>query len=148
MALADDANRYIDGAKPWVVIKEKGREAEVHATCTQGINLFRVLMAYLAPVMPFTADRAAEFLGSPVADWQSIDVPLLGTSLNAFQPLLMRIDPIKVSAMVEDWQNVVKGKQHRSDALQEQPKKRAPARTANKDHAGDNLNEHPRQGAG
>jgi len=102
MSLADDANRYIDGEKPWLVIKEKGREAEVRAVCTQGINLFRVLMAYLAPVMPFTAGRAAEFLGSPVTDWQCIDAPLLGISLNAFQPLLMRIDPIKVGAMVED----------------------------------------------
>jgi len=102
MSLADEANRYIDGEKPWLLIKEKGREAEVHAVCTQGINLFRVLMTYLAPVMPFTADRAGDFLGSPVADWRSIDAPLLGVSMNSFQPLLMRIDPLKVSAMVED----------------------------------------------
>jgi len=102
MSLADEANRYIDGEKPWLVIKEKGREAEVQAVCTQGINLFRVLITYLAPVMPFTADRAGEFLGGPVTDWRSIDAPLLAVSLNAFQPLLMRIDPIKVTAMIED----------------------------------------------
>ena len=102
MALADEANRYIDEKKPWVMIKETGREAEVQAVCTQGINLFRVLIAYLAPVIPFTADKASAFLGVDVADWGSLGEPLLDTTLNAFQPLLMRVDPVKVEAVVED----------------------------------------------
>ena len=49
MKLADEANRYIDEEKPWVQIKEEGRESHVQAVCTQGINLFKVLMTYLAP---------------------------------------------------------------------------------------------------
>jgi methionyl-tRNA synthetase len=102
MALADEANRYIDEKKPWVMIKEAGREAEVQAVCTQGLNLFRVLIAYLAPVIPFTADKASAFLGVDVADWGSLGEPLLDTTLNAFQPLLMRVDPVKVEAVVED----------------------------------------------
>jgi methionyl-tRNA synthetase len=101
MALADEANRYIDDEKPWQQIKEGGREAEVHGVCSQGINLFRVLITLLAPVLPFTADRAAAFLGTPVDDWQAIDEPLLGAALNTFQPLLTRVDPVKVQAMVE-----------------------------------------------
>ncbi len=52
MALADQANRYIDDHKPWVMIKEEGREAEVQAVCTQGINLFRGLITLLAPDHP------------------------------------------------------------------------------------------------
>jgi len=102
MALADEANRYIDEEKPWQAIKEEHRQQEVHAVCTQGINLFRVLMAYLAPVLPFTAERAAAFLGAAVNDWRLIDEPLLDAPLNTFQPLLTRIDPIKVKAMIED----------------------------------------------
>jgi len=102
MALADEANRYIDEEKPWQRIKEEGKAAEVQAVCTQGINLFRVLMTYLAPVLPFTADRAGAFLGCDVSDWRRIDKPLLGVSLNTFQPLLTRIDPLKVQAMIED----------------------------------------------
>ncbi len=102
MALADEANRYIDEEKPWQAIKEEHRLQEVHDVCTQGINLFRVLMAYLAPVLPFTADRAAAFLGIPLDDWRRIDEPLLGVPLNTFQALLTRIDPIKVKAMIED----------------------------------------------
>jgi methionyl-tRNA synthetase len=102
MALADEANRYIDEQKPWQAIKEAGREGEVQAVCTQGINLFRVLMTYLAPVLPFTAERAGAFLGVGVDDWSRIEEPLLDVPLNTFQPLLTRIDPVKVNAMIED----------------------------------------------
>lgn len=102
MALADDANRYIDDEKPWVQIKEEGKQGHVQAVCTQGINLFRVLIAYLAPVLPFTAERASSFLGTDVADWSLMDQPLVGVEVNAFKPLLMRVDPVKVEAVVED----------------------------------------------
>jgi methionyl-tRNA synthetase len=106
MALADEANRYIDEAKPWQRIKEAGQEAAVHGVCTQGINLFRVLMAYLEPVLPFTAERAAGFLGdlsvAGGSNWSRIDRPLLDAPLDTFQPLLTRIDPLKVQAMIED----------------------------------------------
>ncbi len=101
MALADLANRYIDEHKPWVLSKQEGREAEVQAVCTQGINLFRVLMTYLAPVLPFTAGRASAFLNVPLNDWQDIDQPLTGVEVNTFQPLLQRIDPVKIQAIIE-----------------------------------------------
>jgi methionyl-tRNA synthetase len=101
MALADLANRYIDDNKPWVLSKEAGREAEVQAICTQGINFFRVLITYLAPILPFTAERASAFLGCPLDDWQDIEKPLLGIPVNTFQPLLQRIDPVKIAAIIE-----------------------------------------------
>jgi methionyl-tRNA synthetase len=62
MALADQANRFIDEHKPWVLAKEDGREAEVLAVCTQGINMFRAMMTWLSPVIPHTAAASAEFL--------------------------------------------------------------------------------------
>ena len=102
MALADEANRYIDEEKPWVQIKEEGKEGHVQAVCTQGINLFRVLIAYLAPVLPFTAEKSSAFLGVDVSDWTVLDQALLGVGVNPFQPLLMRVDPVKVAAVVED----------------------------------------------
>ena len=102
MTLADEANRYIDEEKPWQQIKEEGREAHVHDVCTQGINLFRVLMTYLAPVLPFTAERTGAFLGLDVSDWRMIDRPMLDVSINAFQPLLTRVDPLKVNQVIED----------------------------------------------
>ncbi len=64
MELADRANRYIDQHKPWALAKEPQRGAEVLAIATQGVNLFRVLMSYLAPVLPHMAQAAAAFLGT------------------------------------------------------------------------------------
>jgi methionyl-tRNA synthetase len=102
MLLADEANRYIDEAKPWQRIKQAGEESAVHGICTQGINLFRVLMTYLAPVLPFTARRAEAFLGLDLDDWQALDQPLLHRDINAFEPLLTRIDPLKIEAIIAD----------------------------------------------
>ena len=59
MALADEANKYIDERKPWVIAKREGAEAELQGVCTQGLNLFRVLALALAPVLPATASRMA-----------------------------------------------------------------------------------------
>lgn len=101
MALADKANRYIDDHKPWQMIKEEGKEAEVQAVCTQGINLFRLLITYLAPVIPDTAKMSGEFLKVAVDDWAAIDQPMLGVSINPFKPLMNRVDPKKVDAILE-----------------------------------------------
>jgi methionyl-tRNA synthetase len=101
MALADEGNRYIDEHKPWQLIKQEGQEANVQAICTQGINLFRVLMTYLAPVVPFTAEAAGEFLGRSVDLWSDLDEPMLGVVINRFQPLMTRVDPKKVEAVIE-----------------------------------------------
>ena len=102
MALADQANRYIDNEKPWQQIKQEGMEDHVQAVCTQGINLFKVLITYLAPILPFTLGKASEFLGQDLQQWQTLDQALLGVKINAFQPLLTRIDPVKIAAMVEN----------------------------------------------
>ncbi len=102
MALADDGNRYIDEHKPWQLNKQEGQQANVQAICTQGINLFRVLMTYLAPVVPFTAGTAAEFLGLSLDQWSDLDQPMLDVSINTFQPLMTRVDPLKIEAMIED----------------------------------------------
>jgi len=109
MTLADEANRYIDEAKPWIRIKQEGEKDAVHGICTQGINLFRVLMTYLAPVLPFTARRAETFLGQDINDWQAIDQPLLNCEINTFEPLLTRIDPKKIEAIIEDSRESMQG---------------------------------------
>jgi methionyl-tRNA synthetase len=101
MALADRANLYIDRKKPWLAAKEPARAAEVQAVCTLGINLFRVLMAYLKPVMPQTAERAEAFLGSRIAHWRDVERPLLGTAINEYAPLATRVDAAGVQKLVE-----------------------------------------------
>ena len=100
IALADRANQYIDERKPWVMAKEEGREAEVHATCSVGINLFRVLMTYLKPVLPAMADKAEAFLNTSL-DWTALQEPLLSHELSKFKPLMTRVEAKDVEAMVE-----------------------------------------------
>jgi methionyl-tRNA synthetase len=108
MSLADEANRYIDEHKPWQMVKTEGSELAVQQVCTQGINLFRILITLLAPVIPFTAEKAAGFLGTPVNAWSDLDQPLLEVTINSFEPLMTRIDPLKVKAMVENSQESLK----------------------------------------
>jgi len=101
MALADEANRYIDEKKPWVLAKQDGMEPVLHAVCTQGMNLFRVLAAALAPVLPRTSAQAAAFLAAPVRSWPDLDAPLLARTINAYAPLFTRIDPRLIDAMTD-----------------------------------------------
>ena len=105
MALADKANQYVDANKPWALAKDPARADEVIAVATQGINLFRVLMVYLAPVLPQMACKAAAFLGAPLARWDEIEQPLLGTPLANYEPLALRLDPKQVSALVDTASN-------------------------------------------
>ncbi|ACY58261.1 methionyl-tRNA synthetase [Yersinia pestis PY-66] len=99
MALADVANRYVDEQAPWVVAKQEGRDADLHAICSMGINLFRVLMTYLKPVLPSLTERTEAFLNTELT-WDSIEQPLLGHSITAFKALFNRIDLDKVNEMV------------------------------------------------
>ena len=100
IALADRANQYIDEHKPWILAKEEGREAEVHAICSVGINLFRVLITYLKPVLPVMAEKAEAFLNCSL-DWHQLEGPLTNHQINKFKPLMTRIEPAQVEAMVE-----------------------------------------------
>jgi methionyl-tRNA synthetase len=100
MALADRANQYIDSHKPWLLAKDPARNAEVLAVCTQGLNLFRVLMGYLKPVLPNIAARAEAFLGRPLERWTDIARPVLGTPLSIYEPLFTRLDPKAVASLV------------------------------------------------
>ncbi|GIX39304.1 MAG: methionine--tRNA ligase [Silanimonas sp.] len=101
MALADEANRYIDEKKPWVIAKEAGREAELQRVCTQGLNLFRLLAIGLKPVLPALCARAEGFLCAPVAGWGDAATPLLDRSIRPFEPLLTRIEQSRIDAMID-----------------------------------------------
>jgi methionyl-tRNA synthetase len=101
MALADKANQYIDDKKPWALAKEEGKDQEVHDICTMGINLFRVLVAYLKPVLPVTVEQAEAFLNIDALTWDAIATPLLDHDINKFKPLMTRIESDKIDAILE-----------------------------------------------
>ncbi|MGF1679914.1 methionine--tRNA ligase [Photobacterium minamisatsumaniensis] len=99
-ALADKANQYVDEKAPWVVAKQEGKDQELQEICSVGINLFRVLMTYLKPVMPQLAERTEGFLNETLT-WEGIANPLTGHEVTKFKALFNRIDPKHVAAMVE-----------------------------------------------
>lgn len=101
MALADEANKYIDDTKPWVIAKQEGADAELQAVCTQGLNLFRVLVAALKPVLPATALQAEGFLNAPMTGWGDIAAPLTAHTIAPYVALFTRIDPKMIDAMTD-----------------------------------------------
>jgi methionyl-tRNA synthetase len=101
MALCDRANQYVDARKPWMLAKDPKNAAEVQSVCTQALNLFRVLMIYLAPVLPSMAARASAFFRESSWTWAGAATPLLSTSINAYEALAVRLDPKAVAKLVE-----------------------------------------------
>lgn len=101
MACADKANEYIDTHKPWALNKE-GKTEEVQAVCTVALNIFHKLVIYLAPILPVLSDNARTFLNVETLDFDSRHHHLLGHSINAFSPLMSRVEKDKVDAMVND----------------------------------------------
>jgi len=101
MKLADKANQYIDEKKPWQLAKEEGKEKEVHEVTSLAINMFRVLMTYLKPVLPEMAKNSEEFLNIDSLNWDDIKTPLTSHQINKFKPLMTRIEDEQIEAMVE-----------------------------------------------
>jgi methionyl-tRNA synthetase len=102
MALADRANQYIDEQKPWVVAKEEGKEQQLHAICSMGINLFRLLISYLTPVLPAMAAEVERFLNIDTLKWQGDIAPLLDHMLNDFKPLMQRVEKSSLDLVTAD----------------------------------------------
>ena len=101
MALADRANQYIDEQKPWVVAKEEGKDAELQAICSDGLNLFRLLIGYLRPILPGTAAMAEAFLQIEPLTWDQLATPLTGHTISKFKPLMTRVEAKQIEAMLE-----------------------------------------------
>lgn len=101
MHIADLANKYIDEKAPWALAKQEGKEQEVHDICSMGINLFRLLMIYLSPVLPNTRLASEAFLADTL-DWSSDAIePLLAHKIEAFKPLMKRVEQKHIDALLQ-----------------------------------------------
>ncbi|WP_263262808.1 methionine--tRNA ligase [Pseudomonas sp. RIT-PI-S] len=100
MALADRANAWIADKAPWALAKQEGKQDEVQAVCALGVNLFRLLVVFLKPVLPNLAADAEAFLNVAPLTWDDHLTLLADHPLNAFKPLMTRIEPARVEAMV------------------------------------------------
>ncbi len=99
---ADEVNKYIDTQKPWLLAKDPERLDDVQAICTMGINLFRLLMTYLKPVLPDMATAAEQFLNCPPLTWENIETPLLNHTIATFVPLMTRVDKEAINALLAE----------------------------------------------
>ncbi|MEN7341579.1 MAG: methionine--tRNA ligase [Pseudomonadota bacterium] len=102
MRLADLANQYIDENKPWLMVKDDERKADVPAVCTQALNCFRALAIYLAPVLPEIANKAKALFNESNWNWGDAAMPLTGVAITKFKPMLGRIDEKQINAMKAD----------------------------------------------
>ncbi|MDH3419801.1 MAG: methionine--tRNA ligase, partial [Gammaproteobacteria bacterium] len=119
MALADRANQYIDEHKPWVQAKDATNSDQVIETCTLGLNLFRVLIIYLKPVIPDLAARSEAFLGVPPLVWADAKQPLLGTKIERFKALLQRVEPKQIETMVDETRDDVAAQAKQPEAVEQ-----------------------------
>jgi methionyl-tRNA synthetase len=102
MALADTANVFVNDRKPWELAKQQGREAELHAACSQAIEAFRLLTLYVKPVLPKVAEAVEAFLGIAPLGWDDVAAPLPeGHAIEAYSHLMTRIDPRLIATLVE-----------------------------------------------
>ena len=100
MALSDKANQYIDSKQPWKLIKEEGKEELVHSICTTAINLFKVLTIALNPIIPGFTKNSCDFLDIKNILWSDMNTPLLGSKVNKFKPLIIRIEEKQIENLL------------------------------------------------
>ncbi len=101
MSLADKANQYIADKEPWVIAKENPEDPQVQSICATGINLFRVLVVYLKPILPELASKVESFLKIEPLSWQDAQQVLTNHTIDKFKPLMTRVETDKVEQMVE-----------------------------------------------
>ena len=101
MALADDVNAWIAEVAPWQLAKNEATLPDVQPICTTAINAFRLLVLYLKPVMPTLSDKVQHFLQVDRLDYESLNHTLLDHQIEAFTPLITRIEMKDVEAMIQ-----------------------------------------------
>lgn len=101
MALADIVNEYVDANKPWELAKQEGQDERLHEVCSELINAFTMLTAYLAPVLPKVAENAAKFLNLEAITWANTRETLGEQAINKYEHLMQRVEQKQVDDLIE-----------------------------------------------
>ena len=101
MALADIVNEYVDANKPWELAKQEGQDTRLHEVCSELINAFTMLTAYLAPVLPKVAENAAKFLNLKAITWANTRETLGEHAINKYEHLMQRVEQKQVDDLIE-----------------------------------------------
>jgi len=126
LAAADRANQYVEHNAPWKLHKDPENAARLKQVCTVGLNLFRQLAIYLAPVLPRLAQQTGTLLGEPITCWEQSKQPLVGTPVGKFKHMMKRVDRRRVDAMIAESKEADADAQgaaadHGGDALAAEP---------------------------
>ncbi|MDP2760835.1 MAG: methionine--tRNA ligase [Sideroxyarcus sp.] len=122
MLATDIANKYIDEQKPWELAKQNGAESQLHEVCSIALNMFRILTAYLKPILPQLASNVEAFLNVDALKWTDIilstvtnpkillsnnhkigELPVLPENhkIGDYSHLMTRVDQKQIDAMIE-----------------------------------------------
>ena len=101
MALADQANSFVNDEKPWELAKDPANEARLHQVCSIAIGLFKALTGLLKPVLPSLAKQVEAFLNISPMTWSDALEPLAGHKINTYQHLMTRIERKQIDALLE-----------------------------------------------
>ncbi|HEY2395139.1 MAG TPA: methionine--tRNA ligase [Rudaea sp.] len=103
---ADYANEYIAKAAPWALARDTAKREELQVVLTAGINMFRMIACALRPITPSASAWAAKFLAMDVERFAfprglTLSANIGNCKIGSYTPLLTRIDPRQVEAMIE-----------------------------------------------
>ena len=101
-SMADDINKYLDEEKPWVKIKDKNNRELVQKICTDGMNLFRILIGYLKPVLPKISEKVENIMQCEPINWENIKDLILSKKIQEFKPIITRIDKDSLEGMINE----------------------------------------------
>ena len=101
-SMADDINKYLDEEKPWVKIKDKNNHEIVQKICTDGMNLFRILIGYLKPVLPKISEKVENIMQCEPINWENIKDLILSKKIQEFKPIITRIDKDSLEGMINE----------------------------------------------
>jgi methionyl-tRNA synthetase len=102
LAAGDRANQFIERAAPWNLKKDPSKRAQLRGVCTVGLNLFRQLVVYLAPVLPRLAQQTGELLNDPIRSWDQAQSPLVGNKVSPFKHMMTRVPKEGLNAVIEE----------------------------------------------
>ena len=100
IALADEANRYVEQNQPWATVKTDLEKTQT--TLTAIINAVRILTIYLKPILPDYAKKVQELLNVDELNFADVETVLENHKINNYQRLVERIDEEQVNAMIEE----------------------------------------------
>ncbi len=136
MALTDGANQYVDSVKPWELAKQEGKESELHAACSNALNLFRLLTVLLKPVLPGLAAQVEAFMNLPPLTWADSATLLAdGHAINAYRHLLTRVDPKLIDALIAANKTSLAPAENQTVTKNDSPAKESPKESSSADSA-------------